>query len=70
MSIRSIIRFVIVVSGFSLGLTGLSWGEEPAANDKGDASSAESAPPADADDGASGEPGEAGDAGTSDTDKD
>jgi hypothetical protein len=54
MSIQTIIRTFVAVSGLSLALAGSSWAEEPAANDdnKANKGSVETAPPADADESA------------------
>jgi len=53
MSIQTIIRTFVAVSGLSLSLAGASWADEPAANDAGDKGSIDAAPPADADEAAS-----------------
>ncbi len=70
MSIQSIIRACLAVSGLSLALAGMGCAEDPAADGERDTGSVEAAPPAEADEGASGNEGEAGDAEPGDTDKD
>lgn len=52
MSIQTIIRAFVAVSGLSLALAGAGWAEEPAATDEADKGSVEATPPADADEGA------------------
>ena len=68
MSIQTIIRTLVAVTGLSLALAGASWAEESAAND-GEKDSVEAAPPADADESAT-DQGEASDSGTDDDAKD
>jgi hypothetical protein len=48
MSIQTIIKTFVVASLLSLGLTGVSWSEEPEQKDASETASVDAAPPADA----------------------